>query len=148
MSDKENPGIEPGPPALEAPAYALGKDQLDKVRGFVEEHPVAMVAGGILFGALVAGAITRVGSGVAGDKATRKNTIARSSLPRRALDIAAIGLEMAAAYAAGAAGEKAAASPEPEEGKPESGRAAGLAGKALRTLGPLLAHRLPGKKDA
>ena len=32
-------------------------DPLGKVKGFVEEHPVAMVAGGIVLGALVAGAV-------------------------------------------------------------------------------------------
>jgi hypothetical protein len=141
MTDSETPELEPEAPAAETPADPLGK-----VKGFVEEHPVAMVAGGILLGALVAGAITRPRSG-SGESKPRGGSIARTSLPRRALDIAAIGLEMAAAYAAGAAGEKAATSPEPEEGKPEVSRASGLAGKALRTLGPLLARRLPGKKD-
>jgi hypothetical protein len=62
--------------------------------------------------------------------------------------VASLGLELAAAYAAGAAGEKAAAaSADPQEpAKPESSRLPSLAGKALRTLGPMITRRLPGKK--
>ena len=105
MSDSETPQSEaPFPEAVQSDTPAT--DPLGKVKGFVEEHPVAMVAGGILLGALVAGALSRGTRGVAGDKATRKGTLSRMSLPRRAADIAAVGLELAAAYVAGAAGEK------------------------------------------
>lgn len=129
-------------------------DPLTKVKGFVEDHPVAMVAGGLLVGALVAGALARAGSGVTsgvtGDKATRKGTLARMSLPRRAVDLATLGVELAAAYVAGAAGEKAAAAPaESEEAaKPDAAKPVlpGLAGKALRTLAPVITRHLPGKK--
>lgn len=133
-------------------------DALGKVKGFVEEHPVAMVAGGILVGALVAGALSRASSGVAGDKATRKGTLSRMSLPRRAVDLATLGVELAAAYVAGAAGEKAAAGSDdgemparPEAAKPAlpglAGKALpGLAGKALTTLAPVISRYLPGKK--
>ncbi|WP_421846295.1 hypothetical protein [Novosphingobium sp.] len=144
MTDSETPQ----PEASETPEPA--PDALGKVKGFVEEHPVAMVAGGILLGALVAGAIARTGRGVAGDKATRKGSLARMSLPRRAADIAAVGLELAAAYVAGAAGEKAAAAASDAAGetpaKPDKPRLPDLAGKALRTLGPILKRRLPGSK--
>ena len=143
MSDSETP-------QPQAPQPETATDPLGKVRGFVEEHPVAMVAGGIVLGALVAGALSRAGSGVTGDKATRKGSLSRMSLPRRAADIAAVGLELAAAYVAGAAGEKAAAGSGPEEAeapaKPGKPRLPDLAGKALRTLGPVITRRLPGKK--
>ena len=141
MTDSETPQPETDAPAA-APADPLGK-----VRGFVEEHPVAMVAGGIMLGALVAGALARTG----GDKATRKGTLARMSLPRRALDVAAVGLELAAAYAAGAAGEKAAGQTEDPAStaapKSQEPSLSGLAGKALRTIGPMISRRLPGNKD-
>ncbi|MBU6395846.1 MAG: hypothetical protein KGQ75_14850 [Sphingomonadales bacterium] len=137
------------PPETEAPTAEKPADPLGKVKGFVEEHPVAMVAGGIVLGALVAGALSRAGSGVTGDKATRKGTLSRMSLPRRAADLAAVGLEIAAAYVAGAAGEKAAAaaSDEPDApAKPEKARLPALADKALRTLAPVITRHLPGKK--
>lgn len=147
MTD-ETPQPETETPETEKPADPLGK-----VKGFVEEHPVAMVAGGIVLGALVAGALSRAGSrvtgGVAGDRATRKGTLSRMSLPRRAADLAAVGLEIAAAYVAGAAGEKAAAavSEEPNApAKPDKPRLPALADKALRTLAPVITRHLPGKK--
>lgn len=150
MTDSENPQPEAAP-ETEATKQS---DPLGKVKGFVEDHPVAMVAGGILVGALVAGALSRAGSGVVGgvkgDGATRKSTLSRMSLPRRAVDLATLGVELAAAYVAGAAGEKAAAAPaEGEEpAKPEAAKPAlpGLAGKVLGTLGPIISSRLPGKK--
>ena len=131
-----------------APTSEPATDPLGKVKGFVEEHPVAMVAGGILLGALVAGALARPRSASGGPKPPAKSSLSRTSLPRRALEVASLGLELAAAYAAGAAGEKAAAaSADPEEpAKPESSRLPSLAGKALRTLGPLITRRLPGKR--
>lgn len=122
-------------------------DPLGKVKGFVEEHPVAMVAGGIVLGALVAGALAR-GSGAIGgamgDRATRKGTLARMSIPRRAVDLATLGVELAAAYVAGTAGEKAAAAEGTDQ--PAKPGLPGLADKALRTLGPIITSRLPGKK--
>ncbi len=141
MTDTETPQPEIVQP--ETPADPLGK-----IKGFVEEHPVAMVAGGILLGALVAGAIARSTGGVAGDKATRKGTLARMSLPRRAADLATAGLELAAAYVAGAAGEKAAAAADEAEApaKPDKPSLPALAGKALRTLAPVITRRLPGRK--
>lgn len=144
MTDSETP--QPETEAAEAIA-ATPADPLGKVKGFVEEHPVAMVAGGIVLGALVAGALAR-GSSALGDKATRKGSLARMSLPRRAVDLATLGVELAAAYVAGAAGDKAAAAPPESENaaKTEKPRLPALADKALRTLGPLVTSRLPGKK--
>lgn len=131
----ENPTPEP-----ENPEAPMASDPLGKVKGFVEEHPVAMVAGGILLGALVAGALARPGSGKREGKPPRRESIARTSLPRRAMDLAALGVELAAAYAAGAASEKAAppTAAAPDEAKPATPRLPGIAGKALRILGPLL----------
>ena len=69
----------------------------------------------------------------------------------RALDVAAVGLELAAAYAAGAAGEKAAGQTEDPAStaapKSQEPSLSGLAGKALRTIGPMISRRLPGNKD-
>jgi hypothetical protein len=151
MTDIETPQTEPTQPeAVQPETPTPAADPLGKVKGFVEEHPVAMVAGGIVLGALVAGAFARSTGGVAGDKATRKGSLSRMSLPRRAADIAAVGLELAAAYVAGAAGEKAAAAAEEPEAeapaKPDKPRFPALAGKALRTLAPMITRRLPGKK--
>lgn len=146
---EETPPPETETPETETPATEKPADPLGKVRGFVEEHPVAMVAGGIVLGALVAGALSRAGSGVTGDKATRKGTLSRISLPRRAADLAAVGLEIAAAYVAGAAGEKAAAAASEEPvapAKPEKPHLPALADKALRTLAPVITRHLPGKK--
>lgn len=144
MTDSAAPEPE-SQPETEKPTDPLGK-----VKGFVEDHPVAMVAGGLLVGALVAGAFARASSGVTGDKATRKGTLARMSLPRRAVDLATLGVELAAAYVAGAAGEKAAAASDEaaEPAKPEAAKPAlpGLAGKVLGTLAPVITSRLPGKK--
>jgi hypothetical protein len=146
MTDCETPKTE----AETATGAAKPTDPLGKVKGFVEEHPVAMVAGGIVLGALVAGVLSRAGSGVTGDKATRKGSLSRMSLPRRAADLAAVGLEIAAAYVAGAAGEKAAAAASEAEtetpGRPDKPRLPDLASKALRTLAPVITRRLPGKK--
>lgn len=146
MTDCETPKTE----TETVTGAAKPADPLGKVKGFVEEHPVAMVAGGIVFGALVAGVLSRAGSGVTGDKATRKGSLSRMSLPRRAADLAAVGLEIAAAYVAGAAGEKAAAAASEAETetpvRPDKPRLPDLASKALRTLAPVIARRLPGKK--
>lgn len=147
MTDSETPNSETEQPEIAQPQTGTETpvDPLGKVKGFVEEHPVAMVAGGIVLGALVASALARAG---AGDKATRKGTLARMSIPRRAVDLATLGAELVAAYVAGAAGETAAAA----EGADEPGMPAkkpglpGLAGKALSTLGPLIMRRLPGNK--
>ena len=147
MTDSETPKT--SETETEKPADPLGK-----VKGFVEEHPVAMVAGGIVLGALVAGALARgsgaIGGavgGAVGDKATRKGTLARMSIPRRAVDLATLGVELAAAYVAGTAGEKAAAAEGTDEpAKPAKPGLPGLADKALRTLGPIITSRLPRKK--
>lgn len=151
MTESETPQHEAETPATQTPEAEKPNDPLGKVKGFVEDHPVAMVAGGILVGALVAGALSRAGSGVTGDKATRKGTLSRMSLPRRAADLAAVGLEIAAAYVAGAAGEKAAAAAanneaEEDPARPAKPRLPALADKALRTLAPAISRHLPGKK--
>lgn len=116
------------------PSPSAGEQALGTVKGLVEEHPVAMLAGGILLGALVAGALSRPAKS-ASPEAPRR------SFGRRAIELAAKGAELAAAYAAGAGtvaeepGESA-----PEEAQPKAKRTGGLAGTALRTLGPVLAR--------
>lgn len=68
-----------------------------KARDFVEEHPVAVVAGGLVLGALIAGAFARsrrqdkTASGVIADGSAKLSKLA------------AIGAELAMAYAAKAA---------------------------------------------
>ncbi|OYU33344.1 hypothetical protein [Novosphingobium sp. PASSN1] len=147
MTDSESLQPEPANDS-DKPTDPSASNPLGKVKGFVEEHPVAMVAGGIVLGALVAGALAR-GSGALGDKATRKGTLARMSLPRRAVDLATIGIELAAAYVAGAAGEKAAAAADDAESdtKPAKPGLPAIATKALSTIGPLIARRLPGNRS-
>jgi hypothetical protein len=118
---------------------------LGTVKGLVEEHPVAMLAGGILLGALVAGALSRPAK-------TSSEAKPRRSFARRAVQIATFGAEIAAAYAAGADSvvEEApapASASAPEETKPQTRRLGGLASKALRTFGPLLGRRLGRNKD-
>lgn len=138
MTDTETP--ETAPPASETLS--------GKIRGLVEEHPVAMLAGGLLFGALVARSLARPSKG----KAPSADTPApkpQRSLARRAAHLAVLGAELAAAYAAGAdsaaeAAENSAppgppATPEPA--KPAAGGVSALAKTALRTLGPLLGSR-------
>lgn len=113
------------------------------VKGLVEEHPVAMLAGGILLGALVAGALSRP------DKDSEDGK-PRRSFARRAVQIATIGAELAAAYAAGAdsvveEAPKPAAPSTAEAPKPQARRMSGLAASALRTLVPVLTRRV-GRK--
>ena len=129
----------------ETPQPAPENSALGAVKGLVEEHPVAMLAGGILLGALVAGALSRPAASPSPDKPRR-------SFARRAVQIATLGAELAAAYAAGADGVVEAA-PEPaptsapETPKSPSHRINGLAASALRALGPALARRLGRSKD-
>lgn len=111
------------------------------VRGIVEEHPVAMLAGGILLGALIAGAIS-------GPATKRPGEKPRRSFSRRAVQLATIGAELAAAYVAGADGtaedDKAAANATANESKAASARKGGgsMTDTALRTFGPMLGRRL------
>lgn len=115
-------------------APSSGENALGTVKGLIEEHPVAMLAGGILLGALVAGALSRPRQGKP-EPAGKP----RSSFVRRAVEIAVLGSELAAAYAAGASSvvEEAAESAS-EAAKPKARRLGDLASTALRTLGPVL----------
>jgi len=129
----------------ETPQPAPEVSALGTVKGLVEEHPVAMLAGGILLGALVAGALSRPAKGGSGEKPRR-------SFARRAAQIATLGAELAAAYAAGAdhmveAAAETAPSSAPEPAKPQPRRISGIAASALRTLGPVLTRRLGRNKD-
>ncbi len=126
MSDTETTTTTPAPSASE---NALGT-----VKGLIEAHPVAMLAGGILLGALVAGALPRPRP--AKDVPAGKLS---SNFIRRAVEIAVLGGELAAAYAAGAGSvmEEAAESAS-EAAKPKARRLADLASTALRTLGPVI----------
>ena len=116
------------------PAPSAGENALGTVKGLIEEHPVAMLAGGILLGALIAGALSRARPAKL-DRAGKPG----SSFVRRAVEIAVLGGELAAAYAAGAGSvvEEAAESAS-EAAKPKTRRLADLASIALRTLGPVI----------
>ena len=134
------------------PASSSSAGTIGAVKGLVEEHPVAMLAGGILLGALIAGAMSRPAKGMA-DGTTKGNL--RRSFGRRAVQIAAIGAELAAAYVAGADSVVADNTPEPApssapepalsgapgSAKPKARRISDLAAIALRTLGPMLTRK-------
>lgn len=134
----------------EQPAPSAGEAALGTVKGLVEAHPVAMVAGGILLGALLAGALTRPAKPAPEAKPKR-------SFGQRAVQLAALGAELAAAYAAGAesmaeeaaetakASVKSTAAAAPEAAKSARQRVGSLAKTALRTLGPVIRSRL-GRK--
>jgi hypothetical protein len=134
----------------EKPAPSAGEQALGTVKGLVEEHPVAMLAGGILLGALVAGALSRSAKPAPEAKPKR-------SFGRRAVQLATLGAELAAAYAAGAesmaeeaaetakASVKSTAAAAPEAVRSARQRAGSLAEAALRTLGPVIRSRL-GRK--
>jgi hypothetical protein len=122
------------------PAPSAGESALGAVKGLVEEHPVAMLAGGIMLGALIAGAMARPAKDTAEGKPRR-------SFGRRAVQIAAFGAELAAAYAAGAdsvveEAPEPAPSKAPETTKDQPRRLSRLAATALRTVGPVLTRRL------
>ena len=134
MNDTETTQPGSSAPANEGP--------LGTVKGLIDEHPVAMLAGGILLGALIAGALS-----------PRSEGKPRRSFGRRAVQIATLGAELAAAYVAGAdslasdAPEPAPQSPlsAPETAKSQTRRMSTLAATALRTLGPVLSRRM-GRK--
>ena len=63
------------------------------VKGLIEQHPVAVLAGGILIGALIASAIPRRRPDSAAKAAT-------NTFGKQASRLAAIGAQMATAYAA------------------------------------------------
>jgi hypothetical protein len=123
----------------EKPAPYAGEGAFGAMKVLVEEHPVAMLAGGILLGALVAGALSRPGKAV--QAKTAENSKPRPSFGGRVVELAALGAELAAAYAAGvgSAAEEATESAA-EAAKPQARRISGLAGTALRTLGPMLSR--------
>lgn len=137
-------------PETDQPTPSAGEKALGTVKGLVEEHPMAMLAGGILLGALVAGALTRPAKPAPEAKPKR-------SFGRRAVELAALGAELAAAYAAGAesmaeeaaetakASVKSAAAAAPEAARSARQRVGSLAEAALRTVGPVIRNRL-GRK--
>ena len=116
---------------------------LGAVKGLVEEHPVAILAGGIMLGALIAGAMARPAKDAAENKVRR-------SVGRRAVQIAAIGAELAAAYVAGADSlvedaPEPSSSSAPSPAKSPARQMKSLASTTLRTLGPVLTRRLSRK---
>ena len=135
----------------ESAAPSAGETALGAVKGVVEEHPVAILAGGILLGALIAGAISRPAKDTANKTGEGKpKTNSGRSFARRAVQIAALGAELAAAYAAGADSvvedhselappPGTTAAPEPV--KSPARRISSLATAALRALGPLLGRK-------
>ncbi len=81
-----------------ATAQAAADTAGQSVKGLIEQHPIAMLAGGILIGALIASAIPRRRAG------TPVQTAA-GNLGQRASRLAAIGAQLATAYAARAGRE-------------------------------------------
>lgn len=75
-----------------ASAEAAGKTG-PSVKGLIEQHPVAVLAGGILIGALIASAIPR-------RRPASSAKAAASTFGKQASRLAAIGAQMATAYAA------------------------------------------------
>jgi hypothetical protein len=125
-------------PAAHADAPGANDDTgaAGAVRGIVEEHPVAMLAGGILLGALIAGAISGPATKRPGEKPSR-------SFGRRAVQLASIGAELAAAYVAGADGTDESDKAAPEDARATAKKGSGsIADTALRTFGPVLGRRL------
>jgi len=68
------------------------------VKGLIEQHPVAVLAGGILIGALIASAIPRRKS--AAPAGTMTGNTAAGALGKQASRLAAMGAQLASAYAA------------------------------------------------
>ena len=101
----------------------------DKFTAFAKEHPIATVAGGLAIGILVSGLFKR--------SPTRK---VAGKAAKRASKLAAIGAELAMAYAAQA---MEAAN---EAGKVGASRLDGL-GDAARSAGKSAAHRAGDARD-
>ncbi len=116
----------------------LATKAASRTREFVQEHPVATVAGGIVIGALIAGALTRrrraVSHGMT-DVATARLT-----------KLATMGAELALAYAVRAASASRDGVEQISEKSVEAGqKVAGLADVAmttLRTVSETALHRL------
>jgi hypothetical protein len=75
---------------------AAADTTVQSVKGLIEQHPIAMLAGGILIGALIASAIPRRRSGAPVQTAA-------GNLGKQASRLAAVGAQLATAYAARAA---------------------------------------------
>jgi hypothetical protein len=116
----------------------LAASAASRTREFVSEHPVATVAGGIIIGALIAGALTR-----------RQRPISRAVADQtaaRLTRLATMGAELALGYAARAA----TASKDGVEQIGEKGAEAGhkvvdlaeIALTTLRSAGEAALHRL------
>ena len=71
------------------------------VKGLIEQHPIAMLAGGILIGALIASALPRGKARAPARSGSPAN--AAGALGKQATRLAAMGAQLAAAYAARAA---------------------------------------------
>ncbi|MCW1381805.1 hypothetical protein OLX02_03105 [Novosphingobium sp. KCTC 2891] len=88
MTEDRNARIRERLDAAKARSGDLARSGTETVRGLVEEHPVAALAGGILLGALIARMLPRAPVKTAGSRASA---------------LAALGAEIAVAYAAKAA---------------------------------------------
>jgi hypothetical protein len=77
-------------------AESAADTTVQSVKGLIEQHPIAMLAGGILIGALIASAIPR-------RRPSAPVQTAAGNLGKQASRLAAIGAQLATAYAARAA---------------------------------------------
>ena len=96
--------IDPSPDRPDQNQTSEAQDgPVQAVKGLIEQHPVAMLAGGILIGALIASALPRGKSRAQGGTLARTPAKMTSALGTEAARLAAMGAQMAVAYAARAA---------------------------------------------
>jgi len=95
VSEETNARLRERIEAAKARGTDIAGDTARKASDFVQEHPVAVVAGGLVLGAIVAGALSRR------RRSSARDVVAEGS--SRLSKLAALGAEMAMAYAAKAA---------------------------------------------
>jgi hypothetical protein len=137
--------IDPGPEQTnpEQPNEAAD-GPMQAVKGLIEQHPMAMLAGGILIGALIASALPR--------GKTRAPAKAANTFGKQATRLAAMGAQLATAYAARAAQAGREGTEKLEdlgeiisdtsgEAKRRTGEMADLASTALREMSTVALRR-------
>ena len=134
MTEPETPASLPDRiAAAKARSETLAAGAASRARDFVHDHPVASVAGGIVLGALIAGALTRRRAPEPAAEATEAQGDAGARLAR----LAAMGAEFALTFATRAA----------EAGKDGLGRVEhtlGAIGESAGTTGAEAGKRVSG----